>query len=137
MTGLFTEIVDIIAPDSAAVGSSVSVTIQVKNIDPDYDHTVYLFANYNGSAHFIDETVIIPSGETYSFSGSFSMPNEDIAIYAFSYYPHDEQWILDDSLAKDVALAAGMIAWITPLIALALMMAMVGMMVPMIKKGFS
>lgn len=103
--GVYTEIVDIIAPDSAAEGERVDVTVKVKNIDTVYDHLVACVAIYDGSAHFIDEAVIISRGGTHSFSGHFSMPNESIIIYAYSYYPYYQEWILDDQASKDITLA--------------------------------
>lgn len=105
MTGRYTDIVEIVAPDSATEGERVDVTVRVRNIDPVYDHLVACVAIYDGSAHFIDEATLIRAGETYSFSGSFTMPNRDITIDAFSYYPEYKEWIVDDRKSKDVSLA--------------------------------
>ena len=102
--GKYTDIIDIVAPDSAAEGERVDVTVKVKNIDPIYDHVVACVVIYDGT-RFIDEVAIIDSGQTHSFSSRFTMPASDITIYAYSYYPVGADWILDDQAQKDVALA--------------------------------
>ena len=104
MTGTYTEIVEIEAPDSAAQGERVDVTIKVKNIDTYWDHVVACVAIVDG-LRFIDEVVIIPAGGTYSYSGAFLMGGGNVTIYAYSYYPYYEEWILDDQATKDVLLA--------------------------------
>jgi len=102
--GLYTKITDIVAPDSAAQGKRVDVTVKVKNIDLFWDHVIACVAIVDG-LRFIDEVVIIRSGETYSYSGAFLMAAGDVTIYAYTYYPRDTEWILDDQAEKDVALA--------------------------------
>ncbi len=104
MAGKYTDIVDIIAPDSAAQGKRVDVTVKVKNIDPIYDHVIACVAEVDG-LRFIDEVAIIDSGKTHSYSGAFLMAGGDVTIYAYSYYPVGPDWILDDQAQKDVALA--------------------------------
>lgn len=107
MARLYTEITDIVAPDSAAEGERVDVTVKVKNIDPDWDHVITCLAIVDG-LRFIDEVVIIPSGQTHSYSGAFLMAGGDVTIYAYSYYPKPyavpTEWILDNQAQKDVAL---------------------------------
>ena len=104
MAGRYTDIVEIDAPDSASAGSEVSVIVKVKNIDTLFDHLVACVAISDGT-RFIDAYANIHSLETFSFSGSFTMPGSDITIYAYSYYPVGPDWILDDTAQKDVALA--------------------------------
>ena len=102
--GRYTEIIDIVAPASAAEGERVDVTVKVKNIDTLFDHLVACVAICDGT-RFIDAYANIHSGQTYSFSGHFTMPNKGITIYAYSYYPYHQDWILDDQAQQDVALA--------------------------------
>lgn len=102
--GKYTDIIDIVAPASAAAGSKVDVTVKVKNIDTVYDHLVACVAEYD-STRFIDLAVIIKSLQTHSFTGSFTMPNKSAIIYAYSYYPVGAEWIFDDSAQKSVSLA--------------------------------
>ncbi len=102
--GTITDIEAIYAPSSASQGERVDVTVRIKNIDTYWDHLVSCRAIYDGSARFIDEAVIIRSGETHSFSGHFTMPGKDVTIYADSYYPYYQEWILDDQAQRDVKL---------------------------------
>ena len=104
MAGKYTDIVDIVAPDSAVQGKRVDVSIRVRNIDPYWDHVIACVAEVDG-LRFIDEVQIIRSGETNSYSGAFLMAGGDVTIYASTHYPRDTEWILDDQAEKDVALA--------------------------------
>jgi len=107
MPGKYTDIVDIVAPASAAQGERVDVTVKVKNIDTYWDHVIACVAIVNG-LRFIDEVAIIPSGESHSYSGAFLMGGGDITIYAYTYYPKPyavpTEWVLDDTAEKDIAL---------------------------------
>ncbi|MBA7608172.1 hypothetical protein ES703_15347 [subsurface metagenome] len=109
MTGKYTDIVDIVAPDSAAPGETVPVTVKVKNINGYWDHFIWLivvfYDIYGEMQAFISEMVIIGSLETHSFSGSFTMPSCDTIIDAFTYYPEYDEWIFDDTKSKDISLA--------------------------------
>lgn len=107
MTGTYTDIVEIVAPASAAAGEIVAVTVKVKNIDTVYDHVIRLIASaydIDGNRYpIIDEVALIPSGEIHSFSGSFTMPSKSGTIWAYSYYPIAADWIYDDSSWKDIS----------------------------------
>ncbi len=105
---LYTDIVEIDAPSSAAQGERVDVTVKIKNIDPDWDHVVTCVTEVNG-LRFIDEVAIISVGATHSYSGAFLMAGGDLTIKAYSYYPKPYAvptvWILDDTAEKDIALS--------------------------------
>ncbi|GAI66971.1 unnamed protein product, partial [marine sediment metagenome] len=103
MAGKYTDIVDIIAPDSAAQGKRVDVTIKVKNIDTQ-NHVIACVAIVDG-LRFIDEVQLIEAGRTNSYSGAFLMAGGDVTIYAYSYYTIGPDWFLDDTAQKNVALA--------------------------------
>ena len=98
------DIVEIVAPSSAAAGSKVNVTVKIKNIDTLFDHLVACVGIYD-STRFIDQAVAVPSLQTYSFQGSFTMPSRTVTIYAYSYYPVGAEWILDDQETKKVSLS--------------------------------
>lgn len=110
MMGKYTDIVKINAPDSAAQGELVNVTVRVKNIDSLFDHLVACVVIVDG-LRFIDEVAIIPSLKTHSFSGAFGMAGGDVTIYAYSYYPYYGEWILDDEATKDVDLTV-VVEWV-------------------------
>lgn len=105
----YTSITEIVAPSKAAVGSTVPVTVKVKNIDGYWDHVIQLivvfYDIYGEMDSFIKAAVVIRSLETHSFSGSFIMPNCDTIIDAFTYYPVGKEWIFDARKSKDVSLA--------------------------------
>ena len=109
MTGTYTDIVEIVAPSSAAPGETVPVTVKVKNINGVYDHYIWLivvfYDIYGEMQAVISEKVIIGSLETHSFSGSFTMPSCDTIIDAFTYYPEYAEWIFDDRKSQDISLA--------------------------------
>ncbi|MBA7654706.1 hypothetical protein ES703_62589 [subsurface metagenome] len=106
MTGTYTQIVDIVAPSSASAGETVECTIKIKNIWTGYVH-VSAIGIYDSEERFIDWLDYwIPPGATYSFSGSFVMPDRDVTIHAYSYYEDiDGNWRFDDAAEKDVNLA--------------------------------
>ena len=108
--GAYTNITKIVAPSSAPQGSTVPITIKVKNIW-DYQFAVYVEALYDSEWGFDTEARWIYPGETLSFSGSFIMPDSDITIHACSYVLDGELglpegWHRDDEAAKDVSLGA-------------------------------
>ena len=105
MTGTYTDIVAIAAPSEAAYGDLVSIEARVRNLAG--------FAIYISTSGKFDNTIFnlapefatVGLGETYSFSGSFSMPNRDVRVYVWSYYWTGEAWQLDDEGYIDIALA--------------------------------
>ncbi len=102
----YTQIFEIVAPDSAAREQRVDVSVRVKNIDPGWDHLISCKANYDGML-FIDEAAIINAGGDRLFAGHFTMPNKDIVVDVSTYYPVGPDWILDDQAQASVSLEAG------------------------------
>ncbi|MBA7511385.1 hypothetical protein ES705_03378 [subsurface metagenome] len=105
--GVYTDIVQIVAPSSAIAGETVPVTIKIKNIWTGSVH-VYAIGVLDSEDRFIDWLDYwISAGATHSFSGSFTMPNRDVTIHAYSYYEAEDGYLYsDDEAAKDIALAA-------------------------------
>ncbi|MBA7539909.1 hypothetical protein ES705_32198 [subsurface metagenome] len=106
MAGTFTDVVDIVAPNSAVAGESVPVTIKIRNISSSYIH-VSAVGVYDSEERFIDwPDAWIGPGLTHSFSGSFIMPNKAVTIHAYSWYEDIYgYWNSDDEAARDVSLA--------------------------------
>jgi len=106
MAGKYTDIVEIVAPASAAQGKRVDVTVKIKNIDST-NHVIACVTEVDG-LRFIDEVQLIEAGETNSYSGAFLMAGGDVTIYAYSYYPKPyavpTEWILGDTDEKDITL---------------------------------
>lgn len=104
----YADITSITAPSSAAPGAKVDVVAKVKNIDS-VNHVLRCIDTYivdSELSTFSDEVVIINAGQTYSFTGSFIMPNIAAVIKAFTYYTVGPDWFFDDSMEKSIALAA-------------------------------
>ncbi len=108
--GAYTNITEIVAPSSAPQGSTVPVTIKVKNTW-DYQFAMYVEGYSDSELIFESESRWIYPGETLSFPGSFIMPDRDVTITAYSYVEDGELglpvgWHRDDEAAKDVNLGA-------------------------------
>lgn len=103
--GPYTKIVEIIAPDSALAGEIVPVTFRIKNL---WMATIPIWAVgvLDSELTFIRwEVFWVPAGETYSYSGSFTMPDRDVVIHAYTYFMAEDGYqYLDDSASKNVNL---------------------------------
>ncbi len=106
MTGTYSEIVDIVAPESAVAGSTVNAEVMIKNIWTGSLH-VYCVAVLDSESRFIDWLdAWIKPGWAFTFSRSFVMPGKDVRINAYSYFEGDDGSLyLDDSKSKDIRLA--------------------------------
>lgn len=106
MTGTYTQITEIIAPDNAVAGSIVRAEVHIKNIYSANIH-IYCVAVLEES-RFIDWLDLWQSpGQTLWYAGSFTMPSKGVTIIAYSYYMGVDGYLyLDDSKSKSVALAA-------------------------------
>jgi hypothetical protein len=59
------------------------------------------------SIDFPSNSANVDGGATYSFSGSFIMPDKKVTIHAYSYwYGADGYWYFDDEMTKVVNLMA-------------------------------
>ena len=95
MAGLYTEIVEIIAPSEAAAGELVEVEVRVKNI-----WGGYLYIGVSGSADgitpvFSPDDVYVAPGGIASFTASFTMPDKYVFANVFSWV-WIEYWYQDD-----------------------------------------
>lgn len=111
MSGTYTDVVEVVAPNTATAGETVNVTIKIKN---KYTSIISVSAVgvYDSEERFIDWLAYdIPAGSTHSFYGSFTMPyyppGKIITIHAYSwYYGVDGYWHPDDEKTKDVLTVA-------------------------------
>ena len=104
--GAYTDIVSIIAPSSAKYGDVVSITVKVKNL---YTVAIYIAVTgrYNGvDIAFSPDYATVGAGATYTFTGSFTMPNKSIKLEAWSFYWTGTEWYQDDYEYVNIALAA-------------------------------
>lgn len=106
MSGNYTDIVEIVAPSSAVAGETVLVTVKVKNIHT-YGFRISVAVTYDTSRFIGPVDKGVAAGATGSWSGSFTMPGNDVTIWAYSsYWGEDGLWHLDDEAAKDVEMVA-------------------------------
>ena len=108
----YADIIEIVAPSQASPGDSVSIAVKVKNL---YSATIgimvggaleYGVTPWPGIS-FPVSSANVSAGATYSFSGSFTMPDKAVTIHAYSYwYGADGYWHFDDEMTKQVNLAA-------------------------------
>ena len=111
MSGTYAEIVEVVAPGSAAADSTVSVEVKVKN-----KHSSTIGIMVGGALDygvtpwpgigFPDYSANVEPGATRTFYGSFKMPSKAVTIHAYSYwYGSDGSWHFDDERTKKVNLA--------------------------------
>jgi len=104
--GAYTDIISIVAPSSAKYGDVVSITVQVKNLA---SYAIYVAATgrYDGvDIAFSPDYASVGAGAPYSFTASFTMPNKNIKLEAWSFYWAETLWYQDDYEYVNIALAA-------------------------------
>lgn len=104
----YAQIVEIIVPDQASPGDLVNVTVRIKNLYSDLmGIKVASIPEFDYSLGFAVDTANVNPGETYSFYGSFIMPDRAVYVHAYSFwYGSDANWYQDDAISKLVNLAA-------------------------------
>lgn len=103
--GVWTDIVNVIAPASASAGDLIEVEVQVRNL-ADYPIYISVSGRHDGiDAYFSPDYAVVAAGQTYSFTYSFTMPNNDIRFRIWSWYwPPMDVWYQDDYSFVDIAL---------------------------------
>jgi len=106
----YADIIEIVAPAQAVPGSKVDITVKIKNT-----HSNIISIMVGGALEygvspwpgidFPSNWSNVDVGMTFSFSGSFAMPNARVTIHAYSYwYGADGGWHFDDELTKVINL---------------------------------
>lgn len=103
--GTYTEIISIIAPSEAGYGDLVSIEVKVKNLT-DYPIYIAVSGQYDGvDTPFSPDYATVGAGAIYSFTSSFTMPNNDVRLQVWSWYwPPMDVWYQDDYGYVDIAL---------------------------------
>ena len=106
----YADVIEIVAPAQAAPGGRVDITVRIRNT---YSAAIGIMVGgaleYGASPwpgiDFPENSTNVDGGVTYSFSGSFSMPDKKVTIHAYSYwYGADGYWYFDDEMTKVVNL---------------------------------
>jgi len=104
--GSYTDIVEIIAPAEVASGDKVSIEVRVKNIG-DYSFYIAVTGRYNGvDMAFSPDYANVGAGATYSFTSSFTMPDNDVKVDVWSFYWTGSEWYQDDHDYVNIRLKA-------------------------------
>jgi hypothetical protein len=99
------DIIKIDAPSSVAAGEQVIVDVSVKNISSS-DQYVAVTAVYNSTSFpFQFDYLLVSPGQTVVFRGVFTMPSENVRVTAWSWSWDGSQWVQDDQMTKDIAVA--------------------------------
>ncbi|MDZ4230397.1 MAG: hypothetical protein U1B77_01100 [Dehalococcoidales bacterium] len=99
------DIIAIAAPSSVPAGEQVAVDVSVKNISSS-DQYIAVTAVYNSASFpFQFDYLMVSSGQTVIFRGVFTMPSENVKVTAWSWSWDGGQWVQDDQMTKDIALA--------------------------------
>jgi len=107
----YADVVEIVAPSQAASGDRVNITVRIKNL---YSAPIGIMVGgaleYGVSPWpgigFPENVANVDGGATYSFGGSFTMPDKKVTIHAYSYwYGADGYWYFDDEMTKAINLA--------------------------------
>ncbi|MBA7634817.1 hypothetical protein ES703_42415 [subsurface metagenome] len=104
--GTYTDIVTIYGPAEALAGEQVTIQVVVKNL---YSIAIYIAVTgrYDGvDITFSPSYATVDAGETYTFTASFSMPNKDIRLDAWSFYWAEPTWYEDDHEYVGISLKA-------------------------------
>jgi hypothetical protein len=105
--GAYSEITKISAPSEAAPGNTVTISITIKNL---YSSTIGIMVG--GALEYgvtpwpkiscPDNHLNVPGGESHTFQCTFTMPEYDVIIHAYSYYYSSDGWVFDDERTKDI-----------------------------------
>ena len=101
---IYSEIRQIIVPTLAASGDLVTVQVRVRNL-----HTTAIYIAVTGQYDSVDipfspDYATVGAGATYSFTSSFTMPNNDVRLRAWSWYWTGTEWAQDDYAYADIEL---------------------------------
>ena len=103
--GAWTSIVSIIAPAEATPGDRVNIEVRVKNIG-DFGFYIAVTAQQDGvDIAMTPDYAGVDPGATYSFYGSFTMPNKAVRVSVWSFFWTGTEWYQDDYATRDIALA--------------------------------
>jgi len=103
---MIADIIMIDAPSSAPAGEQVIVDISVKNISSQ-DQYLAVTAVYDSTSFpFQFDYLLVSPGQTVIFRGWFTMPSKNVRVTAWSWSWDGSNWVYEDQMTKDIALAA-------------------------------
>jgi len=102
---MYADIIKIDAPSNTPSSEQVIVDVSVKNVS-DSDRYLSVTGVFDSaSIPFQFDYLLVAPGQTVIFRGWFIMPPRNVRITAYSYYWDGGDWIQDDRMTKDIAVA--------------------------------
>jgi len=102
---MIADIVAIDAPSSAPAGEQVIVDVSVKNISSQ-DQYLAVTAVYDSTSFpFQFDYLLVSPGQTVIFRGWFTMLSKNVRVTAWSWSWDGSNWVYEDQMTKDTALA--------------------------------
>jgi len=102
----YADIIKIEAPTSAIEGATVIVDVSVKNIASSDQYLAVTAVFDSTSFPFQFDYLLVSPGQTVTFRGWFTMPSKNVRVTAWSWYWDGSDWVQDDQVTKDIAVAA-------------------------------
>jgi len=99
------DITKIDAPSSAPAGEQVVVDVSVKNISVSDQYIAVTGVFDSTTIPFQFDYLLLSPGQTAVFRGVFTMPSNNVRVTAWSWSWDGSQWVQDDTMTKDIALA--------------------------------
>ena len=103
---MIADIIAIDAPSSAPAGEQVIVDVSVKNISSQDQYLAVTAVYDSTSIPFQVDYLLVSPGQTVIFRGWFTMPSKNVRVTAWSWSWDGSNWVYEDQMTKDVALAA-------------------------------
>ncbi len=102
--GAYTDIVGIYGLAEAVYGDTVNIQVAIKNLCS-YGIYIAATADIAGVTNTVSPVYDgVDAGATYYFTISFTMPNNDITLTAWSWYWTGSEWLYDDHEAVTIKL---------------------------------
>lgn len=101
---LAADIVEVVAPASAAAGDTVIVDVKVKNLGVTNNY-IAVTGNYDSTwLPFQFDYLNVAPQETVVFRGAFTMPSRKVKVTLWSWYWDGRQWVLEATAHIDIDL---------------------------------
>jgi hypothetical protein len=102
---MYGDIVEIVAPSQAASGDTVIVDVRVQNVSGTDQYLAVTAVYDSTSIPFQVDYLLVSPGQTVVFRGWLTMPSKNVRVTAWGWSWDGSEWVLEDQMAKDIALA--------------------------------
>ena len=102
---MYADIIKVDAPSSASAGEQVIVDVSVKNLSGSDQYLAVTGVYDSTSIPFQFDYLLVSPQQTVIFRGWFTMPSKNVRVTVWSFYWDGTNWVQDDQMTKDIALA--------------------------------